>query len=88
MFLTERTSFSCDLHFATPEDFAVELEARGLTRQRPRSITEAERLRAADGGLVVIYHSGAVLLQGPPAAVERLRLMLDDLIVSQPALWK
>lgn len=89
MYLTQRTPHSYDLRLCTPDDFAAELCRRGMTRQRPRSITEAERLRAADGGLVVVYHSGAVLLQGPPPAVERLHQMLDDLIVhSQPALWE
>ncbi len=44
------------------------LARQGFDRITQRSITEYARLRDASGGLVVLYHSGAVVVAGQDQA--------------------
>lgn len=77
--LTPQTSTSYILTGAMPADLAAALESHGLRRQSTMRPIEAARFTHPRGGIVVIYRTGTVLVQGPPSALPVLHALLCDL---------
>lgn len=62
--LTRRGPASYDLAAGALDDLGVYLEGLQFWPEPPRSPHEHARYRSGRGALVVLYHSGAVVIQG------------------------
>jgi ribonuclease HIII len=62
--LARRSGSSYQLEAGSLDDLAAHLEGLQFWREPPRSPHEYARYRSGRGALVVLYHTGTVLVQG------------------------